>query len=186
MKVFRKMIGALAFVMLLMGSALVVAADNIDAGDDVVDEVNTVDNEIELHGTGTLLAMGSGRVELQGTGRVLIFAEEANVIVSNNAWVRAFGDWSVEDIGSENVKYTGSGALQIRGYRITVDISGNGINLEASGRGSATLKGDWDYWVIRRPRPRPLAVTARPLISRRASGYTNSAVLPIEYTSEVE
>ena len=130
-----------------------------EVGDDGTTNIDTGDEElVYLHGTGTLFAMGNGRAILRGTGRVLIFAEEANVIVSSNAWVRALGDWNVECLGHGRVKYTGSGVLQIRGHRITADISGKDISLKASGRGSAVLKGDWNYWVIHRPR---LWVTAQ-------------------------
>lgn len=192
-------------LMLLAGSISVVTADSTDADyttaydfivddydeipdDDYVDDDYTTDNDTDneqvvyLRGRGTLFAMGSGRAEIRGTGVVLVFAEEANVIVSSNAWVRAFGDWNVEYLGNGKVKYTGSGVLQIRGHRMTVDISGNDISLKASGRGSVTLCGNWDYWVIHQPRP--WCCVRRPAIATRVC--CQNSVLPVEYASGLE
>lgn len=173
MKAILKIGSALVLMIIILGPAFVVAASTSNADydadywftvdDDVLDDVivddddtnNDTDNEdiVYLRGRGTLFAMGNGRAEIRGTGSVLVFAEEANVIVSSNAWVRALGDWNVEYLGNGKVKYTGSGVLQIRGRHMTVDISGNDISLRASGRGSVTLKGNWDYWTIHWPRP---------------------------------
>lgn len=205
--------GALVLMMLLVGSASAVAATSTEADyaaeyefivddydeipdDDYVDDYDTTDNDtdneenvVHLRGRGTLFAMGSGQVKIRGTGRVLVFAEEVEVIVSSNAWVRALGDWNVEYIGNGKVKYTGSGVLQICGRRMMVDVSGNDISLKASGRGCATLKGDWDYWVIHWPRPwwcrpRPCCCV-RPAITTDIAGCQNSA-LPVEYAPVLE
>lgn len=179
MKVMTKMVGILVLIMLLTGSASVVAANSANANnegygvtidDDPTDEdvpdwdeeipdwddedvidIDTENVAVVLHGTGTLFAMGSGEVKLRGSGKVLIFGEDVTVVVSNHAWIRAFGEWTVESQNDGRAKYTGSGVLQIHGRHISVLISGDDISLKASGTGSAILKGDWKYWFIRRP-----------------------------------
>ncbi|RLG57786.1 MAG: hypothetical protein DRN83_00915 [Hadesarchaea archaeon] len=174
-----KIVGALAVIMALMGSTALVAAEvnettaedygisveeNPDdtkvsypdeVSDPTVDPTTGEENVIFLHGRGTLFAMGDGVALLRGTGNVLIFASgETEVTVSSNAWVRALGEWKIgsDSTDASEVTYVGSGVLEIRGRDIYVGVSGEGVSLKASGKGTVTLSGDWDYWIVRHPR----------------------------------
>ncbi len=172
-----KILGALAVIMALMGSTTLVAAETcetnageygVSVGGDLDDTqvsspnaepTEDIDAETEevifLRGRGTLFAMGDGMALLEGTGNLLIFARmETEVTVSSNAWVRALGEWEIgsDSTDASKVTYVGSGVLEIRGHDISVDVSGEGVFLKASGKGTATLSGDWDYWTVRHPR----------------------------------
>jgi predicted RNA-binding Zn ribbon-like protein len=98
-----------------------------------------------ISGNGTLEASGNGRAVIRGDVTVTLSAVNGTMIVSNNSEVTTDGSGTREELGNGNVKYEGFGSATISGNSITVEISGNGIELTATGTGSAVLNGNGTY-----------------------------------------
>ncbi len=138
---FRKSLVGLVFTVFLFGS---VAATPAFA--------------VELEGSGTVHAEGSGVATIQGHGQVwaggcpasavactLAVHDNANpgenpvVRIQGYGWMQKRGDWYI---------YHGfDGSALVAGEDITVRLAGHHISLTASGTGQATLRGRGTYSV---------------------------------------
>lgn len=98
-----------------------------------------------ISGNGTLEASGNGRAVIKGDVNVTLSAINGTLVVSNNSEVTTDGTGTREELGNGNIKYEGFGSATISGERITVGISGNGIELKANGTGTAILNGKGTY-----------------------------------------
>lgn len=98
-------------------------------------------------GTGTLIANGSGRAVIEGNVTVTLSGINGTLIVSRNAVV-ATDVGTNQTLGNGQVRYQGFNSATISvgtGNNIRVAISGNNINLTASGTGAAVLNGNGTY-----------------------------------------
>lgn len=103
-------------------------------------------HSITLEGIGTLTAQGDGSVRMVGTGTVEVKALiEGTIIVSANASVTTSGEGDQTTLGDGSIQYQGYDSAVIVGTDITVDISGNGIDIVASGTGTVNLTGSGTY-----------------------------------------
>lgn len=113
---------------------------------------------VELGGTGTLHAEGSGVATIIGNGQIwaggcsgpgtgctLAVHDNANpgenpvVRIQGYGWMQQYGDWYI---------YHGfDGSALVAGEDITVRLAGHHISLTASGTGQATLRGQGTYSV---------------------------------------
>lgn len=99
--------------------------------------------KVVVRGTGTLVANGSGRAVIEGNVTVMLSGMNGTLKVSSNAEVTT--DGTKEVLGNGDVKYTNFTSATIKGENIRVEISGNNINLNATGTGSAVLSGNGTY-----------------------------------------
>lgn len=99
--------------------------------------------KVTVRGTGTLVANGSGRAVIEGNVTVTLSGINGTLKVSGNADVTT--DGTKEVLGNEETKYKNFTSATITGENIRVEISGNNINLTASGTGSAVLSGNGTY-----------------------------------------
>jgi hypothetical protein len=114
---------------------------------DIVSEIRRQRYTITLTGSGTLVAEGSGSAYISGTGLVKITTmENAVLVVSPNAHVKAVGEGTIETLENGDVRYEGFGSARITGHDITVSLSGKNIWMRASGTGTVTLTGTGTYW----------------------------------------
>ena len=101
-------------------------------------------------GTGTLAASGSGRAVIEGNVTVTLSAINGTMKVSGDANVTMDGTGTKEDLGNGEIKYQGFGSATIKtdqgeGNSVRVEITGNNIELTATGEGSAFLSGNGTY-----------------------------------------
>ncbi len=101
--------------------------------------------KVVVRGTGTLAANGSGRAVIEGNVTVTLSGINGTLKVSSNADVTTDGTGTKEILGNGEVKYQGFGSATIKGENIRIEISGNNINLTATGTGSAVLSGKGTY-----------------------------------------
>lgn len=101
--------------------------------------------KVVVRGTGTLVANGSGRAVIEGNVTVTLSGINGTLKVSSNADVVTDGTGTKEVLGNGDVEYQGFGQATIKGDGIRVEISGNDINLTASGTGSAVMSGKGTY-----------------------------------------
>lgn len=97
-----------------------------------------------VQGTGRLVASGNGRAVIEGDVNVTL-SGNATLKVSSNANVTTNGNGTIEVLGNGEVKYQGYGSVTIEGRDIRIEVSGNGISLEAEGTGKAVLRGNGTY-----------------------------------------
>jgi len=97
-----------------------------------------------VQGTGRLVASGNGRAVIEGDVNVTL-SGNATIKVSSNANVTTNGNGSREVLGNGEVKYQGYDSITIEGSNIRIEVSGNGISLEAEGTGKAVLRGNGTY-----------------------------------------
>lgn len=104
-----------------------------------------------ISGAGTLEVKGNGKITLKGKGRITGFVDSEGsgvVVITDNK-----GDVKIdtkskgqkEDLGENQVRYTGIGEIIMSGSDMEVQIKGAKIDIKASGLGIAYLKGEGTY-----------------------------------------
>jgi len=120
--------------------------DALRALRDIVSDMRNRGHTVTLSGSGTLVAQGNGRAYISGTGTVDVKASiQGTMLVSPNAEVTTTGEGTKTVLDNNWVQYQGYGSATVTGTDITIDISGNGIDIVASGTGTATLTGNGTY-----------------------------------------
>ncbi len=115
---------------------------------EMVAEIRSSGHEIELLGTGALIAHGTGHADISVTGTVEVRAIiGGTMIVSSDAVVKAVGQGTKTTLPDNRVQYEGFGSAIVVGTDITVEIQGSGIDLMVAGEWTATLSGVGSYRV---------------------------------------
>jgi len=113
---------------------------------DIVSDMRNRGHTVTLSGSGTLVAQGNGRAYISGTGTVDVKASiQGTMLVSPNAEVTTTGEGTKTVLDNNWVQYQGYGSATVTGTDIVVAIDGNGIDIVASGTGTATLTGNGTY-----------------------------------------
>ena len=104
-------------------------------------------------GTGVIHTKGSGKMAALGNGSVTGTVDPAGggslTIIDQNgdAQVDTNGQGHKEEIGNNEVKYTGIGTISVTGSNIIVIINGSGLDITAKGTGKVLLKGNLTYQI---------------------------------------
>ena len=99
-------------------------------------------------GTGTLTASGDGLAGVRGNGNITI---SGNGILwirdhAGDASINVSGNGERSELPSGWIRYIGfDGQAQVSGSKVTVALSGWGIELEATGTGKFLLRGNGTY-----------------------------------------
>lgn len=105
--------------------------------------------EINLNGTGVLIAGGNGEAVIKGNIVYFSVSGEGEVKITDlagDAVVHAFG-FGERKISENEWKYEGTGRVVARGSNIIIEVEGRYLHLIAAGTGSAYLEGDLFYFV---------------------------------------
>lgn len=103
------------------------------------------EGEVELSGTGWVIAQGDGTADISGTGMVWVTTLSGGTLtVSKNAQVRAIGAGTVENV-DDKVEYKGYGSALVTGTDISVEIQGTDLSLVAAGTGTVRLEGQGTF-----------------------------------------
>lgn len=104
-----------------------------------------------ISGTGTLEVKGSGKIILKGSFEVAGLADSEGkgtiVITDNKGDVRidTKAKGQKEELGNNQIRYTGVGEINVFGSGLTVQIIGNQLEIAATGTGIVYLKGEGTY-----------------------------------------
>lgn len=114
--------------------------------------------EINLNGTGVLIARGDGEVTIEGNIIYFSVRGEGEVKITDlagDAIVHAFG-FGERKISENEWEYEGVGRVVAKGSNIIIEVEGQHLHLVAAGTGSAYLEGEGSYEI--RPLIIPLPI----------------------------
>ena len=104
---------------------------------------------VSLNGAGSLSAKGEGKATVSGNLELTVSAKSGILTIKDydeDAVIEINGKGTKEVLNDGTIKYEGfDGTATISGSSITVEITGNDIELNAEGTGSAVLKGNGSY-----------------------------------------
>ncbi|MEK7593481.1 MAG: hypothetical protein AAB464_02090 [Patescibacteria group bacterium] len=103
--------------------------------------------EINLDGTGVLIAGGDGEATIEGNIIYFSVRGEGEVKITDlagDAVVHAFG-FGERKISENEWKYEGRGKVVAKGSNIVIEVEGKHLHLIAAGTGSAHLEGEGSY-----------------------------------------
>lgn len=118
--------------------------------------------EINLNGTGVLIARGNGEATIEGNIIYFDVRGEGEVKITDlagDAVVHAFG-FGERKISENEWEYEGIGRVVARGSNLIIKVEGKHLHLIVAGIGSAHLEGEGEYSI--RPLILPLPII-RPL-----------------------
>ncbi len=104
-----------------------------------------------IKGTGVLEVKGNGKITFRGSGEVTGFADsegKGTVVITDNKGdikIDTKGKGQKEELGNNQVRYTGVGGIVIFGTDMEIQIIGAKLDVVASGTGIAYFKGEGTY-----------------------------------------
>lgn len=115
---------------------------------DIVLDMRGEGHTIILMGSGTFIGEGSGTVDISLQGGVVKIwgrAENSTVIISPDAKVHEFENYTKTVLDNGMIQYQGTGYGKVTGHDITVHIESTDMRIEAHGTGTLTATGTGWY-----------------------------------------
>ncbi len=100
--------------------------------------------EVEVYGSGVLIARGNGSVSLHGDGNVVISGTGTVKVKVDNGVIKVNGKGNRTTEENTTV-FSGTGRVFVSGRGIEIEMHGNNIVMVARGTGEATLEGKGTY-----------------------------------------
>jgi len=105
--------------------------------------------QVEIGGTGTLLAKGNGSAVIQANGTVVVYGNGNLTVRVEDGKIAVSGEGEKQENSDGSVTYYGFGSARVSGTGIYVAVEGTELEINARGTGTALLSGEGYYRTAR-------------------------------------